>query len=272
MKYALVNGESQEAQPGLKGVCSGCESVVIAKCGPQKINHWSHHKLRDCDTWWENETQWHRDWKSQFPKEHQEVVHRSSTGEIHRADVKTDKGWVLEFQYSAINSSERKIRSEFYGKIVWIVNGVRRKRDLEQFFKALKVVKKLEDKFISRVCDVASDKSALIRDWVNDSVPVIFDFPEMPSIWCLLPRKGEGQGVVLEISRQEFIRMHQVNNNSSLDGFADFIQFYGTTTSAADLIQKVHERDREQARIRQLQADEARRRNPYINRRGSFRF
>lgn len=272
MKFALVNGESQEAQPGLKGICSGCESVVIAKCGPQKVNHWSHHKLRDCDTWWENETQWHRDWKNHFSKELQEVVHRSSSGELHRADVKTDKGWVLEFQYSAIDSSERKIRSEFYGKVVWIVNGVRRKRDPEQFFKSLKAVKKLEDKLIGHVCDVVSDKSALLRDWVNDSVPVIFDFPEIQSSWCLLPRKSEGGLVVLELSRQEFIRMHQVNNTSPLDSFADFIQFYGAATSATDLLRRVHERNSDQERIRQLKADEARIRNPYINRRASFRF
>jgi len=53
-----------------------------------------------CDNWWENETQWHRDWKNHFPVEWQEVVQIAEDGEKHIADVKTSEGWVVEFQHS----------------------------------------------------------------------------------------------------------------------------------------------------------------------------
>ncbi len=272
MKYALVNGEVNEAEPGLKGTCSGCGGSVIAKCGNIKIKHWSHHKIQDCDSWWENETEWHRDWKNQFPKEFQEVLHRSANGEFHRADVKTDKNRIIEFQYSAISSNEQQSRNEFYGKIVWVVNGLRRKRDSDQFFSAIKVVGGLDNQLVRRVCDVITDnKSALLRDWSNDSVPVIFDFLEQQVLWCLLPRKPEFQSVVLELSRQEFIRMNQPSVNFSEDIFSDFLDYCSTTNSAVDLLQKDRQLKKDQARIEKIQAEEAYLRNPNINRRGFHR-
>lgn len=267
MKYAIVNNELQEAQPGLSGKCPCCDSPVIAKCGDIKIEHWSHFKVRRCDPWWENETEWHRLWKSHFPKEWQEVVHRADNGEKHIADVKTDKNWILEFQYSAISSNERRSRNEFYGKIVWVVNGLRRKRDPGQFFGTLRVIGNLENQLVRRVCDVVSDKSALLRDWCNDSVPVFFDFLESQVIWCLLPIKPQGQLIVVEISRQEFIRIQQPSVGSLQDSLNDFIQFFGAATSATDLLERIHILKREEERRRQLVADEARRRNPYVNRR-----
>jgi hypothetical protein len=50
----------------------------------------------------ENETEWHRAWKDQFPPEWQEIVHLAGDGERHIADVKTGDGWVIEFQHSYI--------------------------------------------------------------------------------------------------------------------------------------------------------------------------
>ncbi len=56
MKYALVNGEKKEATKRAKGKCSSCGSNLIAKCGEFKVNHWAHKGNRNCDPWWENET------------------------------------------------------------------------------------------------------------------------------------------------------------------------------------------------------------------------
>ena len=95
MKYALSNKDRIEATPKANGICQCCESDLIAKCGTQKIWHWAHKGKRNCDHWWENETQWHRDWKDNFPKEWQEVVHLSDDGEKHIADVKTPNGLVV---------------------------------------------------------------------------------------------------------------------------------------------------------------------------------
>ncbi len=63
MQYALINEVKSSAKPHLKGLCTCCLQPVIAKCGTQKIWHWSHLTKKNCDVWWETETEWHRKWK-----------------------------------------------------------------------------------------------------------------------------------------------------------------------------------------------------------------
>lgn len=107
MQYALIDNRRCEALPGEKGLCPICSANMIAKCGPRVIHHWAHAHRQNCDPWWENETLWHRDWKNLFPPEWREVAHVAPDGEIHRADVKTANGIVIELQHSAISDVER---------------------------------------------------------------------------------------------------------------------------------------------------------------------
>lgn len=123
MQLALVNNERVEAFEGGRGICPICGAVTIAKCGPKIINHWAHFRLKDCDPWWENETQWHRDWKNIFPLECREVSHVAADGEIHRADVKTPTGIIVELQHSPMSDKERISREEFYKNLVWVIDG-----------------------------------------------------------------------------------------------------------------------------------------------------
>jgi competence protein CoiA len=133
MEFSLVNGQRHEAQPNLSGKCQVCDQPAVAKCGEVKIWHWAHKGRRTCDPWWENETDWHRAWKGKFPEDWQEVVHRADSGEKHVADVKTDQGWVIEFQHSYLRPEERRSRDA----LVWVVGGARRKGDYEKFLNAL---------------------------------------------------------------------------------------------------------------------------------------
>lgn len=96
---------------------------MIAKCGPRVMHHWAHKVQRNCDPWWENETAWHREWKSHFPEACREVSHIAPDGEVHRADIKTPTGIVIEVQHSTMTDCERKSREAFYGNLVWIVDG-----------------------------------------------------------------------------------------------------------------------------------------------------
>lgn len=124
MQIAVVGDKRVEAFPGGRGLCAICGSETIAKCGPRNIHHWAHHRMKDCDPWWENETPWHRDWKNKFPIECREVPHTASNGEIHRADIKTPTGIVIEFQHSSITDKERISRETFYQNMVWVVDGL----------------------------------------------------------------------------------------------------------------------------------------------------
>lgn len=96
---------------------------MIAKCGPRVLHHWAHHGRRNCDPWWENETDWHRQWKNLYPLECREISHVAPDGEIHRADIKTPSGIVVEIQHSAMTDEERTSREAFYGNLVWLIDG-----------------------------------------------------------------------------------------------------------------------------------------------------
>ena len=108
---------------GGHGLCPTCGATMIAKCGPRILHHWAHVGRRNCDPWWENETEWHRAWKNSFPKGYREVSHTAPDGEIHRADIKTPTGIVIEVQHSAMTDVERQSREAFYDNLVWIIDG-----------------------------------------------------------------------------------------------------------------------------------------------------
>lgn len=123
MEFAIHDGLRKAAFKGAKGTCPICGSVTTAKCGSRVIHHWAHAGTRNCDPWWENETPWHREWKSRFPETFREIAHIAPDGEIHRADIKTDRGIVIEVQHSTMSDAERVSRESFYGNLVWIVDG-----------------------------------------------------------------------------------------------------------------------------------------------------
>jgi competence protein CoiA len=129
MKFALVDNIKLEATEGLKGICPSCGSELIAKCGAVKMNHWAHKGTRNCDLWWENETEWHRTWKNNFSTDWQEIILIDEiSGEKHIADIRTIHGLVIEFQHSHIDPVERTKREKFYKNMVWVVDGTRLKR------------------------------------------------------------------------------------------------------------------------------------------------
>lgn len=123
MQYALVESQRVEAFSGGRGVCATCSAATIAKCGPRIRHHWAHAGRKQCDPWWENETEWHREWKNQFPENCREISHIAPDGEIHRADIKTPNGIVIEIQHSSMTDKERISREAFYGNLVWVIDG-----------------------------------------------------------------------------------------------------------------------------------------------------
>lgn len=134
-----------------------------------------------CDHWWENETQWHRDWKNCFPEEWQEVVHFAADGEKHIADVKTPSGLVIEFQRSAIKPEEQFSREKFYKNMIWIVDGTRLKTDRENFelmsWDDPNYYQKLS---IDRLWD-----NSFPRKWRSRPVTVYFDTGDPKYLICL---------------------------------------------------------------------------------------
>lgn len=221
MRFAIIGSAKAEATPGAKGVCANCKSDLIAKCGEVKVRHWAHKTNPDCDPWWENETEWHRAWKDHFPADWQEVSHQAQGGERHIADVKTEMEWVLEFQHSYLAPEERRAREAFYPKLVWVVDGTRRKRDKDQFLNALNLGSSICQK--PQIWKVNSDECTLLREWAACRSPVFFDFGSIgesghKALWCLLTI--DPFAYIVAFPRAEFVGFHRPAGSSSGMDFA----------------------------------------------------
>ncbi len=217
MRFALVNGERHEAQPGLSGNCRSCGDLMVAKCGKIRIPHWAHRGEIICDPWKEKETEWHRSWKGQFPNDWQEIHHLSEAGEKHIADVKTDQGFVLEFQHSFLNSEERKSRQDFYKKLIWVVHAKKRKRDQAKFIKLLNEGMQPFKNIPLLKLRGFLDECALLRDWAGSPAPIFFDFDETSTLWYLLPHSSVTQAYVVKFSKEYFIELHLKGINHDLE-------------------------------------------------------
>lgn len=202
MRFAIVQGRRQEAQPGLSAQCPICDSPMVAKCGTRRVWHWAHRGRRTCDHWWEPESEWHRAWKAQFPIDWQEVIHWADDGEKHIADVKTKHGQVIEFQHSYLRPEERRAREAFYRKMVWVVDGRRRKRDWSNFEKARELARVVSLKPFALA--FPADEIALLREWADSRVAVYFDFRD-PVLWCLLPKRQGGMVFLAPVTRTDFL-------------------------------------------------------------------
>jgi len=201
MKFAIVKGKKVEATPEVKGVCSNCESELIAKCGRVKVWHWAHKGSRSCDPWWESETKWHRAWKSCFPEEWQEVSDIDSvTGEKHIADVKTPFGLVIEFQHSPIKPEEQASREEFYKKMIWVVDGARAQTDQYYFEHGLK---KLDQG--SPLYQIKWEgPSRLLHNWSESKPRVFIDFGGL-IFWRLIDfDRSKSIGTVKAVAKKRF--------------------------------------------------------------------
>ncbi len=214
MKFAYVVNIKTEATKGAKGICPYCGSELIARCGEVKVNHWAHKGNRNCDPWWENETEWHRWWKGQFPVEWQEVVHRDKSGEKHIADVKTKEEWAVEFQHSYLKPEERRARNAFYQKLVWVVDGLRRERDKPQFSNHILKGACIKISRNIKVYQIKSPKeSRLLNEWNNSKVLVFFDFQESKNLdkmklWLLLPKISNDKAFLIPFPGRQFVELH----------------------------------------------------------------
>jgi competence protein CoiA len=213
-KYAMVNNKRTEAEKGLTGVCPFCSSAMIAKCGNIRLKHWAHKSLSHCDTWFERETEWHRQWKNHFDASWQEfILENKTSGEKHIADVHTSHGLVVEFQHSYIDAEERIQREQFYENMIWVVDGTRLKRDFDRFFKGKQSLRRTNRRGMNVV---SYPEECFSANWINSKVPVIFDFKGLDLIehnndlrnwlYCLIPKTIECPALLYEFTKETFIQ------------------------------------------------------------------
>lgn len=214
MRYAIVNNERAMPSPGMTGSCPVCRSAVIARCGSVRVHHWAHRGERVCDVWWESRTAWHCNWQDQFPKSWQEVTRSAVSGEKHIADIHTERGLTIEFQYSHLKPEERTARESFYANMAWVVSGARLSGDLPRFLHGRRFFIPIWKKGVHIT---ARPEIAFPHNWLGCTVPVFFDFGDAASLidttmpitrplWCLLPHRVFGMAIVVRVSRDAFVR------------------------------------------------------------------
>jgi len=157
MIWAIKDGDKVRATPNEKANCPICNSKVISKCGRIKVWHWSHKANKDCDDWYEPESEWHKSWKDEFPKEQQEVTIKKCVSDYcyhekynhnhpdeynhgdcvdcifikHRADIKNFNGLIIELQNSNLSYEKIIERELFYNNMVWLLNGLKICKNLQ---------------------------------------------------------------------------------------------------------------------------------------------
>ena len=238
MKFALVNNERTEATPGAKGICPVCGSLVIAKCGEKKVHHWAHKTRKNCkNNRWETEGEWHQKWKNKFPKDWQEKI-VIINGEKNIADIQNEQGFVVEFQHSHINPEEKRAREQNYKNMVWVVDGTRLKNDLPRFQKNIENNTRLylTAKPDFRLFSISWTEEIFPKDWINNTVPVLFDFSGLSDndtlLYCLLPNN-----FIFMLSKSQFISEITTNH---------WQQFY---SDLQDAIKRIAQQNKQQQEI-----------------------
>ncbi len=123
MLFANIDGQKVEATPKTTAICPLCEQTVFSKCGEINVWHWAHHRVESCDSWYEPETEWHKNWKLAFGKERCEIVILKD-GIKHIADIQTEENVIIELQNSTIQMPIIRQREDFYGnRMIWVING-----------------------------------------------------------------------------------------------------------------------------------------------------
>ena len=198
MRYALINGERQEAAKGATGLCLCCGADVISKCGKIRCNHWAHKNNNECFySQKESKTEWHLNWQNCFNKDWQEVrCVDEETGEVHIADIKTPKGLVVEFQHSAIKPEERLSREKYHKNIIWVVDGKRNKKIYQPGVSLFNTTNKVllsaaygfhevidgcetvhgEDNQKIKLFSCSKPECFFPKEWLGSPIPIFFDF------------------------------------------------------------------------------------------------
>jgi len=114
-----------------------------------------------------------------------------------------------------MGDEERKARNTFYKKIVWVVDGTRRKTDIDQFSHLLASSIKLKTKNPTFAVN-PDNKNRLLAEWHNNDSMVFFDFKQFDQdgqriIWFVLPKLELKDAYIPGFSTYLFIQAFPVS-------------------------------------------------------------
>ena len=131
---------------------------------------------------------------------------------------------VERLQHSYLKPEERRARTAFYGKLIWVVDGTRRKSDIPQFSNTLKSGNTFGGKI--KICRVNSKNCKLLQEWENCHTPVFFDFGG-DQLWWFLDSPSKGVVYVAPFLRVELIHLHRDGEQQNIQLFDQFVSDIG---------------------------------------------
>ena len=200
--------------------CPYCGATLIVRKGDIRHHHFAHKSNHECsDSWSRNgyydDSSWHNDWQSRFPKENQEI--RLNLGQTaHRADVMIGRS-VIEFQHSVMSPDKFDDRNNFYlnlgYKVIWLF-------DLSELFGSGKIsYEKSEDELYFHWIN---PKKAFNRhDVQNGCIDLFFQLKDSEEK-CLIRVKE-----VSELGFENFTATDFLDKN-------DFLKYVGLSDGVCD--------------------------------------
>jgi hypothetical protein len=204
MRFAFSGSQRCEASPEGKGRCPVCRGDVLAKCGTERVWHWAHRVKTKCDHWWESETAWHRNWKTVFPADWQEVIVKGENGELHIADVRTPLGLSVEFQHSPIPEDEREVREEFYGDMIWVLDGTLGNQGYGNFMENIRFWQQREPSAGQIGARFNPMLAKITKRWITARRPVLIDFGGN-TLWSISVKRDGWAKYALEVKKDFFV-------------------------------------------------------------------
>ena len=115
----------------------------------------------------------------------------------------------IEFQHSYLNPEERRSRNNFYKKLIWVVDGTRRKTDAKQFKKIFDEGEfKRYGPYLLHI--LFPEECRLLKEWGNSSSLIFLDFND-ERLWLIYPRISGNRIFLNPFPRSSFIEL--LNNN-----------------------------------------------------------
>nr|WP_288837445.1 competence protein CoiA family protein [uncultured Flavobacterium sp.] len=218
MLFAKIHDEKVEATPGQQATCLLCNQPVFSKCGDVNVWHWSHFKDKSCDSWYEPETKWHRNWKFVFGKDRSEIVIQRDCVK-HIADILTKNEVVIELQNSPIQKSVIRKRESFYGDLmIWIINGVDFKQNFkiiqsqlyedEEYFRLHSPMAIKNTEFKNKYNELDFVWSWTRRSWEDVVNDVFIDFGD-EKLFHVKEGMGRDRGSGTYVTKFDFIKNHE---------------------------------------------------------------
>jgi hypothetical protein len=120
-----------------------------------------------------------------------------------------------------LKPEERRSRDAFYRKVIWVVDGTRRKRDVAQLINVWNEGVPIGSNPLLRKAFL--DNCTLLREWAGSNTPIFFDLGEAERLWWLLATSTNGLAYLAPYSRAKFIENHRGGTADAAREFDEFV-------------------------------------------------